>query len=260
LWRETGDLGDGENETDGERHKKERKDINGGQKKHLNPPRKLQITTVTTGPIIHKITHQTSRNFQTFGSQSEIGSTFRHWTCSLLELGSLMAVMTPAHHLHFQGENHRISHRIRIRSRRHTACRFSSEHKSAGRMGCEHNPDMKCSKLDGKTFIQKQKNKGVCVCVCFAYADDVAILSKNKNALKDALGNTDSEARERGLLINENKTKYMELTRRVVNGNHLQCGKYEFEHVKELSYQGSQLNQTNSANCEIQTRTISGNR
>jgi len=68
-----------------------------------------------------------------------------------------------------------------------------------------------------------------------------------------------SEARERGLLINENMTKYMEVTRTVVNGNHLQCGKYEFEHVKELSYLGSQLNQTNSANCEIQARIISGN-
>ena len=33
----------------------------------------------------------------------------------------------------------------------------------------------------------------------FAYADDVAILSRNKNALKDALGNTESEARERAL-------------------------------------------------------------
>jgi len=52
--------------------------------------------------------------------------------------------------------------------------------------------------------------------------------------------------------MNENKTKYMEVPRTVVNGNHLQCGKYEFEHVKELSYLGSQLNQTNSANCEIQ--------
>ena len=56
----------------------------------------------------------------------------------------------------------------------------------------------------------------------FAYADDVAILSRNKNALKDALGNIESEARERGPLINENKTKYMEVTRTVVNGIHLQ--------------------------------------
>jgi hypothetical protein len=35
----------------------------------------------------------------------------------------------------------------------------------------------------------------------FAYADDVAIVSRNKNALKDALDNNESEVRERGLLI-----------------------------------------------------------
>jgi len=94
----------------------------------------------------------------------------------------------------------------------------------------------------------------------FVYANDVAILSRNKNALKDGLGNIESAARERDLIMNENKTKYMEVTRTVVNGNHLQCRIYEFEHVKELFYLGSQLNQTNSANCEIQTRIISGNR
>jgi hypothetical protein len=88
----------------------------------------------------------------------------------------------------------------------------------------------------------------------------VAILSRNKNSLKDVLHNIESEARERGLIVNENKTKYMEVTRTVVNGNHLQCEKYEFKHVKELSCLGPQLNQTNSTNCEIQARIISGNR
>jgi hypothetical protein len=53
----------------------------------------------------------------------------------------------------------------------------------------------------------------------------MAIVSRNKNALIDILCNIGSEARERGLVINENKTKYMEVTRTVVNGNHLQCGK-----------------------------------
>ena len=71
--------------------------------------------------------------------------------------------------------------------------------------------------------------------------------------------NIECEARQRGLLINENKTKYMEVTKTVVNGEHLQCGKYKFEHVKELSYLGSQLNQTNSTNSEIQARIRSGN-
>jgi sorting nexin-29 len=57
----------------------------------------------------------------------------------------------------------------------------------------------------------------------FAYADDVAIVSRNKNALKDTVINTESEARRRGLLISENKTKHMEVTRTVVNGEHLRC-------------------------------------
>jgi hypothetical protein len=93
----------------------------------------------------------------------------------------------------------------------------------------------------------------------FAYADDVAIVSRNKNALKDILVNIESETRERGLLINDNKTKYMEVTRTVVNGDNLRCGKHEFVHVKELSCLGSQLNQTNSTNSEIQARILSGN-
>jgi len=87
----------------------------------------------------------------------------------------------------------------------------------------------------------------------------VAIVSRNKNALKDTLVNIESEAKKRCLLINENKTKYMEVTRIVVNGDHLRCGKHEFEHVKEFSYLGSQLNQTNSTNSEIPTRILSGN-
>jgi hypothetical protein len=96
----------------------------------------------------------------------------------------------------------------------------------------------------------------------FAYADDVAIVSRNKNAPTDTLGNIDSEEKrwEWGLLINENKTKYMEVTRIVVNGDHLRFGKDDFEHVKEFSYLGSQLNQTNCTNCEIITRILSGNR
>jgi len=52
----------------------------------------------------------------------------------------------------------------------------------------------------------------------------------------------------------------MEVTRIVLNGNHLRCGKDEFEHMKEFSYLGSQLNQTNSTNSEIQIRILSGNR
>jgi len=61
-------------------------------------------------------------------------------------------------------------------------------------------------------------------------------VGRNKNALKDILVNTENEARKRGLRINENKTKYMEVTRAASNSDHLCCGKYEFEHVKAFNY------------------------
>jgi hypothetical protein len=52
----------------------------------------------------------------------------------------------------------------------------------------------------------------------------------------------------------------MEVTRTVVNGEHLRCGKHKYEQVKEFSYLGSQVNQTNSISSEIQARILSGNR
>jgi hypothetical protein len=58
-----------------------------------------------------------------------------------------------------------------------------------------------------------------------AYGDNVAIRIRNKNALKDNLVNMGNEAKTWALLIHENKTKYLEVTRIVVNGDHLRCGK-----------------------------------
>jgi len=54
-----------------------------------------------------------------------------------------------------------------------------------------------------------------------AYADDVAIMSRSENAFKDTLFNTEKEARGRGLLVNENKTKYMHVAKAVLNDEHL---------------------------------------
>ena len=60
------------------------------------------------------------------------------------------------------------------------------------------------------------------------YTDNVAIMSRSKNALKDTLFNIEKEARRRGLLVNENKTKYMRVARVVHNDEHLRCGQYKF--------------------------------
>ena len=91
-----------------------------------------------------------------------------------------------------------------------------------------------------------------------ACADDVATMSRSKNALKYTLFDIEKEAWRRGLLVDENKIKYMQVARPVLNDEHLCCGKYKFEHVKEFSYLGSQMDQTNSISSEIQARILSG--
>ena len=67
-------------------------------------------------------------------------------------------------------------------------------------------------------------------------------------------------SKKKGSLVNGNKTKYMQVARAVRNDEHLCCGQHKFEHVKEISYAGSQMNQTNSISSEIQARIFSGNR
>jgi hypothetical protein len=61
------------------------------------------------------------------------------------------------------------------------------------------------------------------------------------------------------MLVNENNTKYMQIARVVHNDEHMCCGQNKFEHVKEMSYPSSQMNQTNSISSEIQARFLSGN-
>jgi hypothetical protein len=52
----------------------------------------------------------------------------------------------------------------------------------------------------------------------------------------------------------------MQVARAVHNDEHLCCGQHKFEHVKEIFYLGSQMNQTNAISSEIQARILSGNR
>jgi hypothetical protein len=70
----------------------------------------------------------------------------------------------------------------------------------------------------------------------------VAIMSRSKNGLRDTSHNIEKEAKRRRLLVNENKTKYMQVARAVPNDEHLFCGKHKFEQVKLFSYLGSQMN------------------
>ena len=50
-------------------------------------------------------------------------------------------------------------------------------------------------------------HKGIITTSILAYADDVAIISRNKNSLKEAVINIDIWVMDRRLKINHNKTK-----------------------------------------------------
>jgi retron-type reverse transcriptase len=49
---------------------------------------------------------------------------------------------------------------------------------------------------------------------CSAYADDILITARTKQAMTDAFNKLKMESIKHGLVINENKTKYMKCTRR----------------------------------------------
>ena len=51
------------------------------------------------------------------------------------------------------------------------------------------------------------------------YVDDVAVISRNKTILEETFTQIDRESQKRGLIINENKTKYMEVRRTPTNNN-----------------------------------------
>jgi hypothetical protein len=69
-----------------------------------------------------------------------------------------------------------------------------------------------------------------------------------------------NEASKYGLLINENKAKYMKCTRKQVTGNKLEIDTNSFELVQSFKYLGSIVNQSNTIEEEIKERIITGNK
>ena len=55
-----------------------------------------------------------------------------------------------------------------------------------------------------------------------------------------------NEASKFGLLISENKTKYMKCTRKQLKGNTLEIDAMSFESVQSFKYRGSVVNQNNT--------------
>uniref|UniRef100_T1HCB8 Uncharacterized protein n=1 Tax=Rhodnius prolixus TaxID=13249 RepID=T1HCB8_RHOPR len=95
-----------------------------------------------------------------------------------------------------------------------------------------------------------------------AVADDVDIIGRSLEGVKEAFLCLDETAKKLGLVVNQAKTKYMRSGGDgiVGGGTDITVGFYKFERVDHFKYLGSMVSQANEISAEIKIRTISANR
>lgn len=109
--------------------------------------------------------------------------------------------------------------------------------------------------VDNGTIIFKSKH------IC-AYADDIVLITRGPETLKDVFLELFTAAKKLGLEVNAEKTKYMvispnEARRRREN---ITIANMTFENVESFVYLGAELNSANKISSEIQRRIMAANR
>jgi hypothetical protein len=72
--------------------------------------------------------------------------------------------------------------------------------------------------------------------------------------------NLKHEALNAGLIVNNNKTKYLHCTRKTIQPTYINTGKEQFEQVNAFRDLGTMVNTNNSIEEEIKERIAAGNR
>jgi hypothetical protein len=93
-----------------------------------------------------------------------------------------------------------------------------------------------------------------------AYADDIIIIGRTKQVRMGTFTKLKNEASKFGLLINENKMKYMMCARKQRRGNKLETGDMSFESIQSFKYLVSTVTQNNTIEEEIKERLTAGNK
>lgn len=93
-----------------------------------------------------------------------------------------------------------------------------------------------------------------------AYADDIDIVGRNLTSVKDAFQELQDGAKEIGLVINSEKTKYMVASSSQRTAEHFQLGDNTFERVNNFTYLGSEVNRENEIGQEVRRRITQGNK
>jgi hypothetical protein len=87
-----------------------------------------------------------------------------------------------------------------------------------------------------------------------AYADDIVITGRTKQILIDIFCKLKHEALNTGLIVNNNKTKYLHWTRKTIQPTYTDAGEEQFEQVNSFKYLGTMVNTDNPIEEEIKER------
>jgi hypothetical protein len=93
-----------------------------------------------------------------------------------------------------------------------------------------------------------------------AYADDLVIVGRTIQAMKEAFMVLETLARKMGLEVNEEKTKFMEVGKKLTTVAHFTVGNFKFEKVHMFKYLGSLVTDKNDISVEIKNKIGLGNK
>jgi len=93
-----------------------------------------------------------------------------------------------------------------------------------------------------------------------AYANDLLIITENLKSLKQYAKELIMVGKEIGLNVNEEKTKYLILSRKHDIARKLEIEGYSFKSVENFKYLGASANENANTHEEIRERLITGNR
>ncbi|KAL4141519.1 hypothetical protein QTP88_004148 [Uroleucon formosanum] len=94
--------------------------------------------------------------------------------------------------------------------------------------------------------------------IMLAYADDIVILGDIKDDIMEVTEKLIESSHRMNLVINENKTKYLVMSRHMINTAAIKVG--TFEQVDEFKYLGVNINSKNNMHNEIQLRIRNANK
>jgi hypothetical protein len=92
------------------------------------------------------------------------------------------------------------------------------------------------------------------------YADDIDIVARTLMALKEVVLSLEKAAKRIGLLVNEQKTKYMVSAHSHFKEKCFIVGSYKFERVEKFSYLGSLISHDNDVSQEIKQHILVANK